>query len=234
MFQPSMQNIYRYFIISLFVAVAVNFSTAQNKTPASAKSPEVKWWNGFLVKMDVASPVITGFSDTEHFGMEGSVQFNLKRKIFPVYEIGFGGADKLSSNEVRFNTNGIFQRIGIDFGLLKQSSDKELINNMLTGGVRLGWSNFSYDLTNLSLSDDYWGGSQTLNFEGQSATKTWYEIVVGIQVQVYKNFYLGWNIRNRHFFKEDTSGNIAPWYIPGYGKTGSSNTGFNYTIGYHF
>jgi hypothetical protein len=218
----------------LLITVAVNFSSAQNKTTGSDKSSEVKWWNGFLVKMDVVSPGVPGFSDTEHFGMEGSAQFNLKRKIFPVYEIGFGGADKLSSNAIRFNTNGVFQRIGVDFGLLKQSNDKELINNMLTGGVRLGWSNFSYDLTNLSLSDDYWGGSQTLNFEGRSTTKTWYEIVVGIQVQVYKNLYMGWNIRNRHFFKEDTSGNIVPWYIPGYGKSGSSNTGFNYTIGYHF
>jgi hypothetical protein len=54
----------------------------------------MKWWNGFLVKMDVASPVVTGFSDTEHFGMEGSVQFNLKRKIFPVYEISLSAPPK--------------------------------------------------------------------------------------------------------------------------------------------
>ena len=101
-------------------------------------------------------------------------------------------------------------------------------------GVRFGMSSFAYNITNVLIIDDYWGGSKPVIYENQLTTKTWYEIVAGVQVEVVKNVYMGWSVRNKSLLGQDPTGDVFPWYIPGYGVNVSGNWGFNYTLGYKF
>ena len=227
-----MLKICKYFIISFLIFFFSHINVfSQNK---KENLPKIKWWNGIMLNFDVVSPIQSSLSSSQNFSAVGNVQINLKDIFLPVYEIGIDGINKTSSQEIYYKANGIYQRAGIDFNLLRQKKEAEPSNNKLLGGIRVGWSNFKYDVTNITITDDYWGGESTLNYERQSASKVWYEIVFGIQVEVFKNVYLGWNIRSKNLFKQNTSTEVSPWYIPGFGKNNTSNVGFNYTVGYHF
>ena len=45
---------------------------------------------------------------------------------------------------------------------------------------------------------------------------------------------MGWTVRNRTLLSTDESGDLKPWYIPGYGINSENNWGIGYVIGYKF
>ena len=198
------------------------------------KPDDIKWWSGMLVQVDAASIINSTILKGETYSMESSAQLGIRQKIYPVFELGFAGADKVMTNLASYKTNAPFSRVGIDINLLSPKNDSKSINNLFLVGIRLGFSNFSYDVNNIIIKDEYWGQTETKNYLNQTANKVWYELVAGIKVEIFKNTYLGWNIRNRNLISNETSGLVSPWYIPGYGLNGSSNWGFNYIIAYRF
>ncbi|NDP20755.1 MAG: hypothetical protein GZ091_06715 [Paludibacter sp.] len=190
--------------------------------------------NGFTVQADIASIVSSILSKGETYSTEGSVQLDIKHKYYPIVEVGFGGANKLSVDNIDFKTNGLFGRFGVDINLLKQKKDAKASNNLFLAGARIGVSNLRYDITNISITDNYWGGAEILNFNDRPATKVWFEIVAGVRVEVFRNVFMGWTIRNKNLLNQDKEGEISSWYIPGFGINSSSTWGFNYTLGYRF
>ena len=208
--------------------------SAQAKKPL--KAPEINYapfFNGITVQADVAS-VASSLMSKETYSYEGAVQADFKHKLFPIFELGFAGADKLSSDNIGFKTNGLFGRLGVDLNLLTPKKDSKPTNNLFLVGLRFGMTNFKYDLSNVTITDNYWGGTQTVPYKNISTTKVWYEIVAGVKVEVFKNIFMGWTIRSKTLLNQDAQGNASPWYIPGYGINNSNNWGFNYTIGYKF
>ena len=107
---PPMRNIYKYtkYISSLLFCLAVFSAQAQKKK--ETKLPEVKWWNGFTIQTDLASLVSSAFNKGETYSMEGAIQVDLKHKYYPIVELGFGGANKITTDNVGFKTNGLFGR----------------------------------------------------------------------------------------------------------------------------
>ena len=157
----------------------------------------------------------------------------MKRTFFPVIEIGYGGAEKSIENGTSYSGSGLYEKIGIDFNLIKQKTGGKLLNNFFLAGVRLGMSHFNYDINNISSTDNYWGGSDIAN-EHLATTRSWVEVVAGLRVEVYKNIVMGWNVRNKHLLGSIENGKVYPYYIQGYGKTASTTWGFSYIIGYRF
>ena len=45
---------------------------------------------------------------------------------------------------------------------------------------------------------------------------------------------MGWTVRSRNLLSQNATGEIAPWYIPGYGINTDNNWGISYVIGYKF
>ncbi len=221
------------FIISLFLCSVAITGHAQKKDQPS-ESPKIPLLNGIYVYGDVAPVITSTILNNSTYSFEGGAQINLKYKYFPVFEAGIGGANKLSTNNIGFKTIGPFARIGVDLNLLKQKDNTKPVNNFFLAGVRLGFSNFRYNITNAVVTDDYWGETRTINYTDISATKVWAEVVAGVKVETFKNIYMGWQIRKKFLFSQDASGSPSPWYIPGFGIKDGSNWGFNYTIGYKF
>jgi hypothetical protein len=212
--------------------VIYNLQAQDNKVKAD--TIKTVWLNGVTPFVDFASLISSSISNGETYSMEGGVQVAIKHKYFPVFEIGFAGADKISNNNITFNTNAFFGRVGIDFNLSKTKKDTNPTNNLFFGGIRLGYTNFNYNITNALIKDSYWGGEESLSFNNQNATKIWYELVGGIRVEVFKNIFMGWTVRNKNLLGSDAVGAVFPWYIPGYGINTSSNWTLNYIVGYRF
>jgi len=228
-----MRRIFVY-ISSFLLCLTVSTAIAQKKKQIEIPQDSTRWLNGFTVKVDAASLVTSSLMNSSSYSTEGGIQLDLKHKLFPTIEFGIAGANKLASDNISFKTNGVFERIGIDFNLRKRKKDSRPTNNLFIAGLRLGMSHFDYNVTNVTITDDYWGVTETFSYLNQSTTKLWYEFVVGVQVEVLKDFYMGWSIRNKNLITQDVSGKVAPWYIPGFGQNNGSNWGFNYTLGYHF
>ena len=227
----SARSIYK-FTISLLFCLIMNSLQAQTDKKQPAKD-KVKLLNSITVQADLASIVISSLGG-DSYSLEGGVQVDLKHKYFPIVELGFAGANKVSIDDIGFKTSGLFGRLGVDINLLSSKKDSKPTNNQFLAGIRLGMSNFEYDITNVVIADDYWGGSETVIYNKIPATKIWYEIIAGVRVEIFKNIFMGWTIRNRNLISQDVSGAVSPWYIPGYGINTGTNWGINYTLGYKF
>jgi hypothetical protein len=229
-----MQNILRFFIISLFCLssiYAVNAQVGKQKSDSVIKAA----FRGLRLDIDLV-PIASNFIyKGERFGYEAGVYADLKHKYFPAVEIGFAGANKTSTADVHFKTSGLYGRVGLDFNLIKPKKDRKPSNNMFFAGARIGFSPFSYSYNNVVVQNNYWGTDISQNFDNVTTTKVWFEIVAGIRVEVLKNIYMGWTVRNKKLLGEDVLGELSPWYIPGFGVKGEgSSWGVNYAIGYKF
>ena len=229
-----MQQICKYFI-SIFLWFSIYTLNAQNQdNKDSVNIDKINLINGLRIDLDI-SPVITSLlSKSDSYSFEGAVQTTLFQKYFPVIEFGFAGADKTSTENVNFSTNGGFLRIGNDFSAMKQKAGADKQNNFFLIGARLGFSHFNYKINNIEIQDEYWEESKTYNFTKLKSTKLWFEIAAGIRVEIIKNIYMGWTIRNKRMLINDSEGKISPWYVPGFGVNSTSSWGFNYAIGYKF
>jgi len=222
-------------IFCMLMVFSVQAQKIKSKTKLATDSIVVPFFNGIIVQGDVASIASSILSKSGTYSYEGSAQIDLKHKFYPTFELGYAGADKLTTDNIGFKTNGLFWRGGIDFNMLKQKKDSKPTTSLLLLGLRLGMSSFNYSVSNVNITDDYWGGStQTLNYNNISTTKIWYELTGGVRVEVLKNLYMGWTIRLKTLVSKNADGAITPWYIPGFGTNKSSNLGLNYTVGYKF
>jgi len=225
-----MQRIYAYSISILLIISQIGvFAQSKKSEP---KIEKTNWWNGMLVQMDAASLVGSALTYKESYSLESAVQFDLNQKYFPVVEAGIAGADKITSTGNNFQTNGVFSRVGVDFNLMNKSKDSKPTNNLFMVGARIGFTAFNYNINNIEIADEYWKTTETLNYRNQFASKVWFEIVAGIKVELTKNIFVGWTVRNKNMIGQSTEGDVSPFYIPGYGNDTNPNWGFSYTIGY--
>jgi len=210
---------------------------SQKQEPEKKDTLNVPLWQGFMLEYDVEPLIEAAFLQNSNYTFhtyQGNLQVNLKNKYFPVVEFGMSGAERTTTVDGNhFKADGMFGKIGMDFSLLKPKPGTKIIKNFFLAGVRVGMSHFNYTIDNLTVTDNYWGGTEPLAFT-QPTTKFWFEIVAGVRVSVFKNIYLGWNIRNKHLLNAGDYGSVQPWNIPGYGIGNTSAWGFSYIIGYHF
>ena len=63
----------------------------------------------------------------------------------------------------------------------------------------------------------------------------WIEIIAGMKVRVFNNFYMGFSLRLNRLLNDTVPQNFDNLYIPGFNKKTDENiwgAGFNYTITY--
>ncbi|MDO9152737.1 MAG: DUF6048 family protein [Paludibacter sp.] len=222
------------FTISILLWICVYSINAQNQNITDTVKIKKNNIDGLRIELDVAPVVKTLLAKGETYSFEGAVQTTLLQKYYPVVEFGYAGASKISTDNVDFNTNGVFFRVGSDFSVMKQKENSPKNQNYFLVGGRLGFSHFTYNLSNIVIRDNYWNESKIYNFENIPSTKLWFEIAAGIRVEVIKNIYMGWTLRNKRMLTNDADGTVSPWYIPGFGVKSTSAWAVNYAIGYQF
>ncbi len=231
-----MQSTYKYLLTSLLICFVVFSIQAQEKQDKKieVKEPKTKFWDGMTLQIDAASIVSSTLLSKDIYSVEAGAQIDIKHKYLPIVELGYASVNKTSLENLTFKTNGFFGRVGMDFNLVKKKKDVKLSPNLFLMGLRLGMTNATYTINNMVIASDYWGAGQTLPESKLSPSKVWFELVFGIRVEVVKNTFMGWSLRNKHLLTTDKVGEISPWYIPGYGRNATSNWGFSYTVGYKF
>ena len=186
--------------------------------------------NGLSVNVNILDGIANLFGQS-YGNYEIAAELDLHNRFFPVWEIGIGHADNTPEglNFTYRNKASLYNRVGMNynFGYNKTAMSFFYI------GIRYGFSFFTYDIDNILVESPYWGESEKLQITGQKSWAHWGELLGGLRVQVYKNFYMGWTVRYRLMFSHKKNTYSQPWYIPGFG-TDSSPFGFTYTVGYRF
>lgn len=162
---------------------------------------------------------------------EVRVEVNLKNRFLPVAEIGYGQTDTTDDEtNVHYKTSAPYFRIGMNYNILFR---KPHLPGFVSVGLRYGFTSFSYDTDSPAVTDPTWGNI-TVPFacQGVKSNASWAEAVIGFRTRVYKRFGMGWEIRYRAKLGMKRAENSEPWYIPGFGKNGSSNIGIAYHLIY--
>jgi len=164
---------------------------------------------------------------TDYGQYEGALRINLKDKYFPIVEIGYAICDTEDETTLnRYKTKGPYGRIGCDVNILK---DKHDIYRLYVG-ARYAYALYKYDIFNPDITDPVWGTTSEINATDIEGNTHWFEAGGGIDVKIAGPLHLGWSVRYRGRISHK-DGNIGEaWYVPGYGRSGSSCLGATFNI----
>lgn len=219
-----------------------NQQKGKKGAPQKEAEEVVPFYNGTYIGLDLyglGSKLLGG----DFLSSEVNVRVNLKNKFIPTVELGYGKTSTWSDNGIHYKTGAPYFRFGVDYNTMAKKKNK---NSYLYVGLRYAMTSFKYDVYNLPLTDPIfggtlvnpglidgiWGGSVPYDYKGVKCSMQWFELVAGIHVKVYKNFYMGWALRMKYKMSGSFSKNGNPWYVPGYGEYKSNNIGVTYTVIY--
>lgn len=200
----------------------------RGKSPArTSEKDSVSLFRGFSVSADLVGPVMMAVGDYGQY--EAALHLNLKDKYFPVFELGYGKADHTEqTTQLSYKTSAPYFRVGADFNVLKNKHD---IYRLLVG-VRYAFTSFKYDLDSPGVQDPVWGDVAPYAAEGVKCNYHWLEAGLGVDVKLVGPVHLGWSLRYKQRLSANEGSLGKSWYVPGYGKTGTSAFGalFNVAI----
>ena len=143
---------------------------------------------------------------------EIGVEANLMNRFFPVVELGYGGMDTTADEtDIHFKTSAPFFRIGMDYNVFYK---KPHLPGYFTMGLRYGFSSFDYDVQSPDLVDPNWGHTSVpVVYEGVKSKVGWAELVLGLKANVFKSFYMGFNVRYRSRLSMTKNENSENWSL---------------------
>lgn len=140
---------------------------------------------------------------------------SLHNWFFPTVEVGVGYANDTpdKQNYTYKTAPSLYAKLGFNYNFLYKSNP----DYQVSLGLRAGFSRFKYDITDISVSSDYWNETQNLSLRGLRSTSFYGEALAGLQVKILRNFSLGWTVRWHFNLHTSADGDNRPWFIPGYG-----------------
>lgn len=162
---------------------------------------------------------------------EVNAEMNLTNRFFPVVEVGYAAIETSGEEtDIFYKSSAPYFRIGMNYNVFYK---KPHLPGQLLVGLRYGYSSFEYDVNAPALTDPNWGHTSVpFAYEGVKSNASWVEVCAGLKTQVYKGFYMGFTVRYRSRLSQKVHENSEPYYIPGFGKNGSTNVGLTYNLIY--
>lgn len=216
-------------------------SNSSSSIEEEQQRPKVKQFRGdafrgLSVHADIGSPIIALLGGNAR-SYEVQLDINIYRRIYPIFEMGYATANKESVSGIVYDAKAPFFRLGINYGLMKPFKDDESVRSVKSYpfvGIRYAMSPVTYNISNISISDSYWGTSSVHNFSNNLDYAGWLEVVGGVRVDLFRGLTMGWSVRLKTLLHTAASDKAYVWYVPGYGKSSGMGVMFNYTIGYTF
>lgn len=186
-------------------------------------------YQGCQLKLDLGSTVYElGMSHGKTQSYEMAFNVRLKGRFYPTVEGGVVPVAHNSTEAGTYDGAGGFVRIGLDINPFRNTAGR----SAFLVGVRYANSWQHYRYTDLVIPvDPYWESLQFPDTE-YHRFDAWFEVLLGVQVQVHKAFYMGLNVRLKILgSRSNKHGNgIVPAYIPGFGDRSDTNYGLNYYV----
>ncbi len=193
---------------------------------AGAPKDSIPLFCGVSVSADLIG-VGMKLMNADYAQMEVAARVNLKDKYMPIVEVGYGTSDYTGEETGNtFRTSAPYFRVGMDYNFTK----RKRTGNRVFGGLRYGFSSFTYDLLSPGFGDPVWGVGRPLSLEGLDGRMHWAEAVFGLEARIWSFFKLGWSLRYKMRINQTHAAVGQPWYVPGFGKNDSSCLGGTFNI----
>jgi len=140
---------------------------------------------------------------------------NMWNRFQPVVELGVGFA-KSTPDDMNFTYKGKFSpyfKVGANYNFMFKNTPDYQVGL----GIRLGYSTFGYDVTDVHYTNSYWQEDLTYNLTGERSHALWGELVAGLRVKLWNHVSMGWAICYHTIFNYGKNDTSRPWFIPGYG-----------------
>lgn len=164
--------------------------------------------------LNFIEPVLMAFGQ-DYASTDVGATLNMWNRLQPVATLGLGWA-KSMPDDMNFTYKGkpsLYFKVGANYNFLfKKSPDYQLLL-----GLRLGYSSFNYDITDVTYNNSYWNEHTTLSITGQKSHALWGEAGAGLKVKLWHRLSMGWMIRYQGVFSYGKNEQSRPWFIPGYG-----------------
>lgn len=254
-----MKQLLKY-TFSFFFLLSFYFVQAQEKTTTPTTPPEiiVKGSNGISIEppekeletvIDTTKPktdryglivgtdifkIIRSFYDSNYKGISFVGDYRITKKYYIYGEVG---SEDVTTEDPLLNTTtkGAYLKAGFNYNAYTNWLDME---NMITVGVRGGFSTFNETLNNYSIYNPNPYFKQSTGIESGTSydglTASWLEVGAGVNVKVINNIYVGFNLQLKVLITNSEPTNFESLYIPGFNRTydGNFGAGFNYTVSY--
>lgn len=187
-------------------------------------------WESVSAGIDIWDPLMRAFG--QKYGLAGAwVELSLHNRYKPVFEFGLGQAKNTPSgnNYTYRSPMSAYFKIGVNYNFLYNSSP----DYQFYGGLRYGFSPFSYSIDNVTIGGSYWDEDAKFDIPSQKTTVGWMEIVMGLRVKLWGPISAGWMFKYHKIMHEGNTPYGKPWYIPGYGSRTGSVTG-SFSVSYTF
>ncbi|MBF1414234.1 MAG: hypothetical protein HXN33_01515 [Prevotella histicola] len=213
-------------ILNVLFLLTPTVANAQRRPSLpKVKEDSIPFFRGVAVGVDLVGPAMRWLASYGQY--EGMVRVNLKDRYYPVIEVGVGQADKTDETTgTTFKTTAPYGRVGCDFNMLK---DKHDAYRFLVGG-RVGYTSFKYDVLSPGILDPIWGTQSTYGNLGNKGRQLWAELVGGVDAKIWGPIRMGWSVRYKLRLARKMSEIGEPWYVPGYGRSGSSQLGATFNV----
>ena len=185
------------------------------------------------VGINLADPLFMAFGQS-YASTDIFATLNMWNRLQPTLELGLGWA-KSSPDDMNFTYRAKpspYVKLGANYNFLF----KNLPDYQVLLGIRLGYSNFGYDITDAHYVNSYWREMLDYDIKGERSHALWGEAGVGLKVKLWRSWSMGWMIRYHGIFSYGKNEHSRPWFIPGYGPRSSSlgfTLGISYTLPLH-
>ena len=198
---------------------------SNNKLSKETLDKKPPLFSGISVSGDLVGLACKAFSSYGQY--EGALRINLRERFFPTIELGLGQCDKTDdATELHYKTSAPYIRIGCDYNILK---DKYSGNRVFIG-FRAAYSNFKFDIEGSDQIEPVWGDKIPFHYKNQKSSCSWGEIVGGLEAKIWSFLHLGWTVRCRFRASQHKSKVGEAWYIPGFGRNGSTRLGASFNV----
>lgn len=176
--------------------------------------PNYPLYNGVNIGLNFGDAIFMAFGQ-KHASFDLWANVSLHNWFFPTLECGLGFADDTPEKQnFTYRTKpSFYAKLGLNYNFLYKSNP----DYQVFLGLRAGFSRFTYDITDITISSDYWDETQHLSLRGLNSTSFYGEALAGLQVKIVGGFSLGWSARWHFPFHTSADGANKPWFIPGYG-----------------
>ncbi len=211
----------RYIFSLVFLSASCWVFAQSLPDSVTVKDKEEIDWTPSLVRFgyDLGSTALT-LASSPHQRQEIMAEMDFGKWFF----VGEIGSQAIERGEVyNYRSAGNYGRIGLD----KNLTPKLPGGHVVSAGFRYAFSNFRETM-------DYAG----LRVENSDLLATWMEVTTGIRMKLWKQLYLGYQLRLRGFKRiSDEEGKLQTFDVPGFGRNKRSGTtvrnggvGFSYYV----
>lgn len=175
-------------------------------------------FHAVTVGLDLWDPLMRAFG--QDYGLAGVwAELSLHNRYNPIVEFGLGNAWSRPEemNYTYSSPMAPYFKIGCNYNFLYNSNP----DYQIYAGVRYGLTRFAFDVTDVSVRNDYWGESSTFSIPRQHSTVGYAEVLAGLKVKLAGRWSLGWCIKYHSILHMSRAPHGKPWYVPGYGTRGS-------------